>query len=402
MSLPGVGQPRRLKPCMISLVYSRRTATYINALWHLVLDSCSPLTVSLQSSMKLFDVLLLFLLPLFSRCIAIQSPPHQRPRNTLTPEPIFDFTPPASGENLVVRPNGKVLITAQGAPDLYQIDPSQKNASAVLHSFSESQVLFGIVQLEPDVFYVLSASLGPPPNYQPPPAANILWRVDLTSAGDALAPSSDAVRVSKVVDVSDARTLDGLAVLNAEKGLLVTGDAQTGTVFVIDVRQGIYSAPYQAAELAPTNASDYILDHVGINGIKYANPYLYFSNVAKSTFGRVALSNTDGSALRHPCVLADIPRPDDLFIYSDQTALLTSLENGVYSLDIGGHQKGKRTPTQLFTLVGANALTFGSDKEACMLYVLFNQIALGNTSSGLVKVDVRGTGFKGGLANGKC
>lgn len=54
-----------------------------------------------------------------------------------------------------------------------------------------------------------------------------------------------AVKDSKVVDISQAQLLDGLFTVNQPNGLLMSGDAQTGTLYLIDIQKHTANAVLQ-------------------------------------------------------------------------------------------------------------------------------------------------------------
>ena len=322
----------------------------------------------------------------------------------LVPISIYNWTSPVGGENLAQRPNGNLVVTVTGAPDLYQIDPSQTGteAASVIYSFEGYQSLWGIVQPQPDIFYVISANASSPPTYRPPLGTNTLWRIELTSAGDTLSPDPAAIKVSKVVDIREAFTFDGLSLVNAERGLLVTGDAHSGALYVIDVHSHSYDIVFISSQLNETDASDYILDHFGINGIKYFHHAVYYTNSALQTFGRIPISPKTGRVTGDLEVLTNVPRPDDFLIDSKKTALLTELECGLVRYDMRAGKTPNTSLELLFPLPAINAVLWGSGSTACTLYCLFNQGASLEMISGLVQVDFSGSGFKGGLLDGNC
>ena len=359
----------------------------------------SPDIITLKSMMRSIQIVLLPLL----FCLGIASPLRSQSK-TFTPESIYNFTFPIGGENMVQRSNGKLIVTTTGAPNVYQIDPSQTGEAAIslLHTFDGYESLYGIVQPESDVFYIMSANNSLPPTWLPPPSTNSLWRLDLTAAGNALSPDPSSIRIEKTMDVDDALTLDGLSVVNSKRGLLITGDAHTGKLYIIDVDNKICTNVFQSDDLDVTSNSDYILDHFGINGIKVFRSGVYYTNTAKHFFGRVPISLVTGKPNGKSEVLANIPYPDDFLIDSGRTALLTQLEHGVYKYNLGAGRKVNGDLTMLFPLLGANALLWGSGSTSCTLYCLYNQGGYFDKASGLVKVDMEGSGFNGGLESGRC
>ena len=140
----------------------------------------------------------------------------------------------------------------------------------------------------------------------------------------------------------------------------MSGDAQTGTLYRIDVYKRTASAVLQDAILQGTsNARAAALEHVGINGIKVYRSNLYFTNTAKGTFGKVPLNSTTGLPVGIPSVLANYTTlTDDLNFDLEGNAFISEPLNGV--LLRPANTTSTNNQTRLLTkLYGANSNAFG-------------------------------------------
>lgn len=80
--------------------------------------------------------------------------------------------------------------------------------------------------------------------------------------------SQSGVKVSKVVDVPKLQLLDGLAIVNQPDGLLMSADAQTGALYLIDIQKRTANGVLQDELLdGTTDEVAAALAHIGTNGL---------------------------------------------------------------------------------------------------------------------------------------
>lgn len=318
----------------------------------------------------------------------------QRPTGHKLPAtPFFTFPSAYQPENIHPRESGQLLVTIDTAPVLYQVNPFLNQSGSIIHTFDNYTSLFGIVELAPDLFYVTAGNFTGPPDYYGFANGWSIFEVDLRGIPDpATAQSTVLTRISKVVDIPQAQLLDGLAIVNAPAGLLMTGDAQTGTLWLIDVHAGTAKAVLTDPLLSPTSTARIAsLAHVGINGIKFHNGSLYWTNTAKGLYCNIALSNYTGTPVGNASVLADYGTLTDDFNfdrYGNQFISLPLL--GVLLRPVGtsvAHNESRL----LADLYGANSNAFGrTPLDRCILYSTFN-----GAPGGLAKIDAGKQGFCG-------
>jgi hypothetical protein len=79
-------------------------------------------------------------------------------RSNPTLHDIWQFPLGTWVENLAVRTNGQLLVTLLSQPELYHVDPFQKTAPTLIHSFPNASGLLGIAEIEDDVFAVVAGN----------------------------------------------------------------------------------------------------------------------------------------------------------------------------------------------------------------------------------------------------
>ncbi|KAL8745310.1 MAG: hypothetical protein Q9190_002544 [Brigantiaea leucoxantha] len=307
--------------------------------------------------------------------------------STVQAVPFYTFPIGWQPENIRPRASGQLLVTINtGAPALYQVDPSRSQHGRILHQFGGYQSLFGIVEPVPNVFYIIASNFSDAPDYYGFQGSTSIFQVNLS--GVANPASRPGPKVTKVLDIPEAQLLDGLAVANADAGLLISGDAQTGTLYLIDVQRRTAKAVLQDELLKGTSDERAAaLAHVGINGVKISGDTVYFTNTAKGTHGKVPIDRTTALPKGKPSVIADYTTyTDDLSFDRVGNQFISEPLFGVL---LRPAKNGDRETRLLTSLFGANANAFGRcTEDRCILYSTFN----GNPS-GLARVDTRKFGF---------
>jgi hypothetical protein len=203
---------------------------------------------------------------------------------TLPTHDIYQFPNETWLENLAISQNGHILVTVLSSPELWQVDPFHANSPATLVCrIPGATGILGIVELEQDVFYTIAGNFTIATKTSTSGSYSI-WKIDMRSI------SSPAI-ASKLTDIPEGMFLNGMAVLNQSKGLVVVGDAGAGVVFTIDVESGSYSKTIDDPTMKPTDAFP-----IGINGLKIRGGYLYYTTTAQELFSRIPIDSMDGSA----------------------------------------------------------------------------------------------------------
>lgn len=304
--------------------------------------------------------------------------------------PFFTFAGAKQPENIRPRLNGQLLVTVSTAPELYQINPFQNQTGTIVHSFEGYTSLWGIVELEPDTFHVIASNCTSAPQYFGFQGSVSIFKVDLRGISEP-ASAQEVIRVFKVLDIPQAQLLDGFAIVNqSSRGLLISGDAQTGSLYLIDLKKYAATVVLQDQLLKGTSdESSAGLAHIGINGLKIYGDDLYFTNTAKGFYGKVALDLVTGKPVGHPRILANYSTlVDDLSFDTEGNQFISEPLNGV--LFRPANTSVSNNQTRLVTdLPGANSNAGGRTAlDKCILYSTFD-----GTPSGVARIDLARAGL---------
>lgn len=224
---------------------------------------------------------------------------------------IYEFPKGNYIENLAVRANGQILVSPLTLPQLWLVDPYLPGQGFVVHNFSETLGLSGIVEYRPDVFAVLTGNFSLETG-DPGAGTWAIWSIDL---GDVQVTSNKSTieqppQVSKIVDVPEATFLNGLSVLSGtDKQHLIVGDVKTGEIYSVDMHTGEYVVVINNTYTSP--APIYGFGSAATDGIQVRNDVLYFSNFGQGTLTRVPLNKTNGRPMGDFETVARILTPED-------------------------------------------------------------------------------------------
>lgn len=234
-----------------------------------------------------------------------------KPQLPLPFEVIYEFPPGYWCENLAVRRNGQILVTITTKPELYLVDPFKDRAAILIYSFPfPASSVIGIVEFKSDVFYVATGNVTLSPSGVPSVAPNssMIWKVDLRTFSAA---DETPAKVSEIAVFPDAGNLNGLAVLNHRKGLLLGADSLGGRIWQLNV----YTRKIEIFSEDPlTKASPGAKLAIGVNGIRVRKGAVYFSNTDKAIIARLIVKNNEipiGSAV---AVVTGLTGMDDFAI----------------------------------------------------------------------------------------
>jgi hypothetical protein len=267
---------------------------------------------------------------------------------------------------LAIRQNGQILVTVLSAPELYQVDPFRTDSPPILiHRIPGATGLLGIVELQHDVFYVIAGNWSVD-TLETTNGSYSLWKVEMGSDNVLNGAINPPANVSKVTDIPEGVFLNGMAVLNESRGLVVIGDGGAGQVFTLDVGTGMYSKTIEDPTMKPTPALQ-----LGINGMKISGGFLYYTTSAQATFNRIPINGADGSPAGPAEIVARFILGDDFSFdpagnaYVSQDPLNTVAK--VTSAGVVEIVAGSLDSTQV---AGSTATGFGrTHKDRSVLYV---------------------------------
>jgi hypothetical protein len=272
--------------------------------------------------------------------------------------PVASFPPYTFLENIAVRHDGSILVTAINPKALYYLPrPQPEEAIAqCLHTFDQSTM--GIAELEPDIFYITTSTL-----FEDSP--NTLWRLDMRS----FSPSDVSKPVTILRFPSESCLLNGTAVLSST--VMLCADSWADLIWRVDIPQDgrAPSARIWLKHDMLAHSLDPKKHEVpGVNGLKFnaKDMHLYFTTTAQTILGRVRI---DPGTLDPAGDPEDVTRRwmwgDDLILDEDAgVAYVTTHRQNtieIISLNTGIRHTVAREPINP-DMIGPTAGSWGRDK----------------------------------------
>ncbi|KAL1858305.1 hypothetical protein Daus18300_009923 [Diaporthe australafricana] len=252
----------------------------------------------------------------------------------------------ASLENIAVRPNGQLLVTNMNSPNLYAVDPVAKTSSTAV-AVSGAAGLSGIGEIAPDVFVVIGGS----------PQGTAVHKVDFTGGGTP--------KATLVKKIPDAKNMNGLAVFNNDTVLLA--DAAKGNIVKLVVSSGESAVALSDPTMAPSGPIPF-----GIDGMKYGNGTVWYTNIFKNSFHKVSVDTASKPTGAVSTLWSDLMGDDLCFGNNGKLYITTnSGANQVVEYDPAG-SAGK--PVVVAKLSAPTACAAGrTEKDKHVVYVTSGQ-----------------------------
>jgi hypothetical protein len=231
------------------------------------------------------------------------------PLPTVTLTPVAYFPERYFLENLAVRADGSVLVTAVLQKELWYVPaPSDDGLVEPVLLHSGDQLPSGVAEVEPDVFI---GSIGQP--YTTHEAH--LVRLDLNGWSP-----EDPVEPEIIFTFTDERVrgLNGSCLI--APGVLLLADCFAGLIWRVDLDSGARNAEVSVWLSHDTMANDPDNDATiapppqpGINGVRYGpdTGYVYYTSTAQKVFMRVRVDPDTWAPAEAPEFVASIDNCDD-------------------------------------------------------------------------------------------
>ncbi|KAH8589161.1 hypothetical protein B0O99DRAFT_637380 [Bisporella sp. PMI_857] len=257
-------------------------------------------------------------------------------------------------ENVAVRHTGELLVTSTSSSSIFQVSPDESKDHILIAEIPASTALTGIVELEQDIFYVVSLNLT---GVIAVPGSNAVWKVDMrrfhtTKNGTV----SRAAQVSLITKLSDARLLNGLCRLspNDNSNLLIS-DSVSGSITKLNVNTGEFETVIEddTMKILQTGLP------IGINGIHIHERDLFFVNLNQGLFAKIPISLSTGTRTGSVEVIVNNTAGDD-FAMSRNGKKAWIAMNGQFTLvevDIPGKRASIVANSTL--LMSDSAVAFG-------------------------------------------
>lgn len=189
---------------------------------------------------------------------------------------IWNFPNGTWVESLAVRGNGQILTTILSSSQVYQVDPSKKTPATLVHTFESFRGCLGIVELQPDIFYVVVGNVTS--QVFPDTAGSFtVWELDMRKFVPGRAPAT----VTKKATFPQSVFLNGITTINPfSSSILLIADSGAGAVWSLDTSTGRIAKASSDPRLAPTNGTR----PLGVNGVKVHQGTLFFTNFNQQIF----------------------------------------------------------------------------------------------------------------------
>ena len=177
-----------------------------------------------------------------------------------------------------------------------------------------------------------------------------IYKVDFTGS----APKSSLIKT-----ITEASNLNGLAVFNNDTVLVA--DAGKGSVYKFTISTGEYAVALTDPTMAPSGGIPF-----GIDGIKYKDGTVWYTNIFKNSFHKVAVDPVTAKATGAVTTLWTNLMGDDLcFGPNGKIYVATNSKNSIVEVDPA---VGK--PTVVATVTGSTSCAFGrTEADKNVIYV---------------------------------
>lgn len=302
---------------------------------------------------------------------------------------VYQFPPGNWVENVAVRPNGKILAIITTTPLLYEIDPQPEPVVTVVYNFSVAgNALQSIIEFDDDVFYihVLTCTILLNSSCLEGNSSSV-WGIDL---------NHKTPRVREVTKVPEGKLLNGVDVLNKEKGLIIFSDSTLGGFWTVNVNTGAYDLTIPDPAMSGNGSR-------GINGVQVRSGELWYVNSGTGIFKHLPVDLDTGEATGEAVIVTTGLKPDDLEVDLDPCPKSAYITNGIIN-EVVEVDLSSGSITRVFTspeiqafsgLTSARWGKAGGHGRPDFLYVSSNggmqQYREGNVTNGggVMRVDVR-------------
>jgi hypothetical protein len=214
-------------------------------------------------------------------------------------------------ENLALMPNGSLLVTVIGRPEVHVIHPNVSPATShLVASIPSANAVLGITALSPLAYAVAAGNVTA--TNSPIIGSFSIWTIDLSCSPPG---------VAKVVDLHNVSMVNGLTTLNHRTLLLA--DSWAGNVVKLDIQTKRYAPVLEHPTLKPDFTSPTL--QIGVNGVRRFKSYVYYTNTVRNILGRVKVDLETGVPTGPFTTIAHgdaISQPDDFAVEKDGSVLL--------------------------------------------------------------------------------
>ncbi|KAL6821381.1 hypothetical protein V8C40DRAFT_250210 [Trichoderma camerunense] len=268
---------------------------------------------------------------------------------------IHQFPNGTTVENMAVRSNGNLLVTLTSTPELYEIDPFNPKSPKLIHHFSGNLALLGITEVSPDVFTLNAGNFSAETGLSP--GSWSVWQV---------AFHNEQTKISKVTDIPEAQFLNGMTTLESTPNTILTADSAGGVVYSVDTHTGKYKVALENDVFKPAPGAPL---PIGVNGIRYLDGYVYYTNSFDPLFGRVPVSKSGCATGEYKTILTGV-FGDDFAVTPQAAYVAGNPANVITEIKLDGENKVIAGNINSSLVAGATSVHFGRTiRDKHVLYV---------------------------------
>ncbi|THV46804.1 hypothetical protein BGAL_0358g00020 [Botrytis galanthina] len=283
------------------------------------------------------------------------SKPRQQQQGAYPTTTIYEFSNPTWLENVAIRHNGQILAASISTPALVQVDPKKLLQPITVATIPDATSILGIVELDPDIFYVIAGNLSAVTADRLVFPSKI-WKVDLTplrttTQGTVSQPSE----LKLVADLSNTTFLNTLTRISPkDNSAILISDSGAGHVLRLDVKTGISTVVISDATTRSMKQGV-----AGVTGIHTYGGELFYANFAEQQFFKVPIS-PKGKPIGPSTLITNGTLIDDFILSRDgkRAFAATNPQNSLIEIDISS----KKFRTVLHAL-NATAAALGRTRD---------------------------------------
>lgn len=195
-------------------------------------------------------------------------------------------------ENLIVRADNSVLVTAMNRKELWYVPPTDQDRVEPVLLYTFEQLTMSLNEIEPDVFYLFTSNV-----YSDHKSS--LHRIDLRnwSVGEPIHPE-------RILNLPEqAIALNGSCLVGPRT--ILVADSGASVIWRVDVAESGRTASARVwlhHESMRNYPGQMKPEQPGVNGIRYASKlgYIYYTATATKLFMRVKVDSSTCEAVGEP------------------------------------------------------------------------------------------------------
>lgn len=242
---------------------------------------------------------------------------------------VYRFDDKTMLENIYVRSNGQLVLTAINEPNVYLLDPSKRNSKPqLIHHFEHATSMTGVVETTSDVFVVVAGNWSVS-TFQGIPGSFEVWSIDFNTSPPT---------VKSITKIPTAAGLNGITKCHDSKTEVLIADSDVGATWRLNTVTGENEMAFKDPLF--TNCTS--RSPLGLNGITMYEERLHFANSALRIYGRAPI-HQNGTASGEIEIIGRAQSAatvfDDLVMDWEGNAWIATHPNAVTEITSQGKQR---------------------------------------------------------------